>query len=286
MFYKLAFIALSFVSIMATAKELTPQEIRDRFELHADVYLMDSSGKKIVDGPLRTNYWRVHPETGTIKGDWSSDFGRSNETPKSTGVAFRQNWEITSDGTIKATIEEFGNISDDRSNPVLTNLLERKDVVLEKFEPIVWKVKNPKSPNVVVRFIPSLKDISQPIALDSLPVAGTGISISDNAGYLWAEGVQFNGKYSGVTSHRGTLALSYVPFAGAKEMGFAKDNLITLNFDKKYQINLKGETSFLPAGVIAKVYAVYLPEKKSKGFNSLHTFDTGSKSRIEEVLKK
>ncbi|MGZ3796815.1 MAG: hypothetical protein ACXVB1_10635, partial [Pseudobdellovibrionaceae bacterium] len=218
--------------------------------------------------------------------DWSSDFGSSSELPKKTQVAFRQNWEITSEGTIKVTIEEFGKISDDRSNPELSNLLERKVFTVERFEPVVWQVKNEKSPHLIVRFIPSLKEMSEPIALNSLPVAGTGITVSDNAGYLWAEGVEFNGRYAGLISHRGTLAMSYVPFAGAKEMGVAEGNQITLKVDKKFQINLKGTSSFLPAGVTAKVYAVYIPEKKSKGFNSLHTFDTNKEDRVKEVLKK
>jgi hypothetical protein len=69
-------------------------------------------------------------------------------------------------------------------------------------------------------------------------------------------------------------------------MGFAEGNQITLNVDKKFQINLKSTTSFLPAGVTAKVYAIYLPEKKSKGFNSLHSFDSSKEDRIQGILKK
>lgn len=119
-----------------------------------------------------------------------------------------------------------------------------------------------------------------------MPIAGTGVSISDNQGYLWAEGLEINGKYTGVKSHRGTLAISYVPFEGAKEIGFAEGNKITLNMDKKFQISLKASTSFLPAGVTAKVYAVYLPEKKSKGFNSVHSFDSNKEDRFLTSLKK
>lgn len=271
---------LSTSAAFAAPKELSPKDIRERLEIHADIYVMDQTGRKIVAGPLRTNYWKPRPDEATFKGDWSSD-----GMDLGGAIAFRYSWDVTADGTIKAILEEY-NKSKDPDHPELGDSIERKEFVLEKLEPIVWKVKNIKAHNVIVRFIPSLREVSRPIALDSLPIAGTGISISDNAGFLWAEGIQFNGKYSGVTSHRGTLALSYLPFAGAKEMGFAEGNQITINVDKKYQINLKGATSFLPAGVTAKVYAVYLPEKKSKGFNSLHSFDTNTKSRIEEVLKK
>ncbi|MDZ4662062.1 MAG: hypothetical protein SGJ18_10650 [Pseudomonadota bacterium] len=271
-------IALASASI-ASAKQLSPQDIRDRLQVNADIYLLDQSGKKIVSGPERTNYWKVSPEKGTISGDWSSKFDAGL-------IAIRQNWQIEDDGTIKVSMEEYSSDSDNRSDPQLKGLLDKKEFVLENLEPIVWKVKNIKNQNFIVRFVPSLREISTPISVDNLPVAGTGISISDNQGYLWADGVEFNGKYTGVTSHRGTLAISYVPFAGAKEMGFAEGNQITLNLDKKFQINLKGATSFLPAGVTAKVYAVYLPEKKSRGFNSLHSFDSSKEERIQATLKK
>ena len=67
-------------------------------------------------------------------------------------------------------------------------------------------------------------------------------------------------------------------------MGAAEGNQIPLRVDKKFEIRLKGNSSFLTAGVTAKVYAVYRPEKKSKGFNSLHTFDTSKEDRVKEVL--
>ena len=69
-------------------------------------------------------------------------------------------------------------------------------------------------------------------------------------------------------------------------MGFAEGNQITLIGDKKYQINLKASTSFLPAGVTAKVFAIYRPDIKSKGFNSIHTFDSSKEDRILERLNK
>jgi hypothetical protein len=266
-------------SSFASTKQLSPQEIRERLQLNADIYLIDQSGKKIISGPERTNYWKVSSEKGSISGDWSSKFDAGL-------IAIRQKWQVEDDGTIKVLMEEYSSESDNSSNPQFKGLLDKKEFVLENFEPVVWKVKNIKNQNFIVRLIPSLREISTPISVDNLPVAGAGISISDNQGYLWADGVVLNGKYSGLTSHRGTLVISYVSFVGAKEMGFAEGNQITLNVDKKFQINLKSTTSFLPAGVTAKVYAIYLPEKKSKGFNSLHSFDSSKEDRIQGILKK
>lgn len=272
------------IATTVSAKELTSQEIKDRLELHSDIYVVDSTGKRIIAGPESTNYWRPHSDTGVISGDWGTFLKGNWTTSESVGgqVALRYKFEVSQDGSIKATIEEYSKDQD----AVFSELLDHKDYILQNLEPIVWKIKNVKSANFIVRFILSLRKISTPISVDNLPMAGTGISVSDNAGYLWAEDVQFNGKYSGLTSHRGTVVLSYVPFTGAKEMGYAEGNQITINVDKKYQINLRGATSFLPAGVTGKVYAVYMPEKKSKGFNSVHSFDSGKEERIKEILKK
>jgi hypothetical protein len=255
--------------------DLSDQGVRERLQINADIYIVDSSGKKIISGPERTNYWRLSLDKGTLKGGWSSRFSAGL-------IAFEQSWEVDNNGSIKVSIGEYAQ----EENGKMTKLLEKKEFIIENFEPITWKVKNIKSQNFIVRFIPTLREISSPISVDNLPIAGTQISISDNNGYLWADDVQLNGKYSGFTSHRGSLALSYVPFKGAREMGIAEGNHITLNVDKKFQINLKAATSFLPAGVVARVYAIYKPDVKSKGFNSLHSFDTNKEDKIQEIFKK
>lgn len=263
----------------ASAKQLSPQEIRSRLQLHADIYLLDQSGKKILSGPETTNYWRAESDSGVISGGWSSRF-------EDGSIVLRQNWKVEDNGSIKAVIEEFqGEFNENNGERKYKNLLEKKEFVLENFEPIVWKVKGIEKHKYIVRLIPSLREVSKPISVDSLPIAGSGVSISDNLGFLWADGLYFNGKYSGVTTHRGTIAVSYSPFEGAKEMGSAEGSEITLNVDSKFQIKLKSATSFLPSGITAKVYAVYLPDKKSTGFNSVHSFDSNKEARIQEVLK-
>ena len=76
------------------------------------------------------------------------------------------------------------------------------------------------------------------------------------------------------------------PYIAREFYGVWGDYDVTINIDKKLQINLKSATAFLPAGVTAKVYAIYQPNKKSKGFNSTHSFDSSKEERIQEVLKK
>ncbi len=270
---------LILMTSIASAKNLTAQEARERLEVRADIYLVDSSGEKILSGPERTNYWKFNPDKGSIKGDWSSRFSAGL-------IALRHNWKVLDDGSIHVSIEEFSSESDKQGRPEFKDSIGKKDFKLKNFEPVVWSVKNIKNQNFIVRYIPTLRDISSPINIDSLPVAGTQISISDNNGYLWADDIEFNGKFSGVTSHRGTLIISYSPFSGGKELGVAEGNLINLKIDKKFEINLRAANAFLPTGVKAKVYAFYNPEKKSTGFNSLRSFDTSKEDRLTEIMQK
>lgn len=86
-------------------------------------------------------------------------------------------------------------------------------------EIILWTVDNFANPNLVVRYIPVLREVLRPLSVDNLPIAGQGIAIADNEGYLWVDNLDFNGKYVGGTTHRGTLVLSYSPFRGGSELG-------------------------------------------------------------------
>lgn len=273
MFQKLLLLSL-LVTSFASADDLSVQDLRERLEMTADIYQVD--GKKVVSGPERTSIKRINPETGEIKGDWGSGFNFGN-------INIRYNYKVQADGTIKASIEEFAKDSEDG---VFSEPLEKKELVLENFEPIVWKVKNIKDKNFIVRFILSVRDLSTPVAIENIPVAGTKITVSDTAGYLWSRETNLDGKYIGVTTHRGTIGISYVPFKGAKEMGTAEGNEINLTVDKNFKIQIKSESAFLPVGMTAKVYAIYLPETKSKGVNSTHSYSSSHEDRFLSRIKR
>jgi hypothetical protein len=277
---KLIILTALFVTSLAHAGEsYTAKDIKDRLEIRADVYALDESGTKLIEGPKRSNYWKSNKE-GRIHGDWSSNFG------KDESIMLRMEFVVNDDSTISVTLSEFGTMTEKPGgHPEFSNVLQEKKLVLKDFEPITLVSKGIKNKHVVVRYIPALREVSEPISLDSLPVAGKGIRISDNKGYLWAEGMDLNGKYIGVTSHRGTLVVSYVPFKGAHEMGSVDGNVMNLNIGSDYKIKMTSESSFLPAGVTAKVYAIYLPDRKSSGFNSVHSFDTGKEDRALENIK-
>ena len=57
--------------------------------------------------------------------------------------------------------------------------------------------------------------------------------------------------------------------------------------DKKYEIKLTSlSATFLPAGVVAKVYARYMPEKKNSSIHSVHSFDSNKEQRLKDFLNR
>lgn len=277
---KSLFLICSLSCAFAFAKDLTPQEIRDRLEVRADIYTFDSTGKKILSGPAITYQWRTNADTGTIKGDFSTNLGSDDKT-----LAFRQLWEVTNDGHIKVTLEEYAEIVGEAANPDFKKLLEHKDFVVQNFEPFVWIIKNSKN-HYVLRFFPYLRELSDPVAISDLPVSGKDLIVTDSDGYLWLDGGQMSGRFAGLTSHRGTVVMSYSSFKGAKPMGTAEGSLISLKPNKDYTINVKSSSAFLPAGMSAKVYGLYLPNRRSNGLNSVRTFTSSKEKNILDALER
>jgi len=257
--------------------KLSAQDIRDRLQVRADVYVMDASGKRIIAGPLFTNEWKPSRETGMIKSDWSAGY-------QDEAIILRQALEVTEDGHLKFLYEEFEK-KPEGEDSYSGSPIEKKSGEVENLAPIVMKIKNVKKHNLIVRYVTSLREMSAPLSVENLPLAGNGIMITDTNGYLWADNVQVQGKYVGVTTHRGRIVMSYLQFPGSKPIGVAGGNQIVIEVDKKYQIHLKGSSSFLPAGVTAKVYASYLPEKKTKSVHSTGSFETDKEDRLMEALK-
>lgn len=272
--FKKIFLLTLLVSSIASAKDLSVQDLRSRLEMSADIYQVE--GKKIISGPERTTLKKINSESGEIDGNWGAGFSFGD-------INLRYNYKVQEDGSIKATIEEFAK-SDKEGN--FSGSLDKKEIVLENFEPIIWKVKNIKDKNFVVRFILTVKEVSNPVAIEKIPISGTNMIVSDSAGYLWARNTSLDGNYVSVRTHRGTIAMSYVPFKGSKELGSAEGNEINLAIDKNFKIQVKSETSFLPAGMVAKVYAIYLPEVKSKGVNSINSSSSSHEDRFLERLKR
>jgi hypothetical protein len=92
--------------------------------------------------------------------------------------------------------------------------------------------------------------------------------------------------FEAVFPRHGTLAISYQPFKGAQEIGQAAGNEIELSLSDHLKVKIHSDTAFLPASVAGKVYGLYLPEVKSSGPRSTHTFTSSNEDVFLKKLEK
>ena len=83
-------------------------------------------------------------------------------------------------------------------------------------------------------------------------------------------------------TYRGTVAISYKPFRGAKLLGEAEGHEMRLSRADGLTVNVHSDTDFVPAAFAAKVYGIYRAAMVAKGPQSTHTFTS---SREENILK-
>ncbi|MBC7370987.1 MAG: hypothetical protein H7326_05440 [Bdellovibrionaceae bacterium] len=270
---------ISYLLLLATsnafAESYTAKDIRDRLEINADIYQVENG--RVVRGPMRTNTWRLSPEGAMSSSDWTSEFEENSY------IGLNVKMDVTDDGVVKLSVAEYPK-SSDQGKKLIGNPLDKKEFLLKDFEAVSWKVKNIKDRNFFVRFVPSLRQLSKFEDVVSLPVSGTRLNVADTAGFLWTSEGDLEGKYIGMTTHRGTIAISYLPFKGATEIGTAEGKEIRLNVKTNLVVTLRSETDFLPVGTRAKVYGVYNPKLKTGRVNSVHSFSSDKVDRIQQVL--
>lgn len=293
-FFNATLISLAVNSIVLAAEtaeksqNITPQELAERLNISAKIFVLDSSGKILLEAPDRISTWssgnRSSLDTG-IESNWGSggDFGE---------IHIHHRWIVKSDGSISVLIEEYAaEVEDKKTGDFIKfeNLLKKSEFTLENFAPVIWQVQNIKDKKVIVHFIAGLKE-EKPEAIDisSLPISGVNVAIIDNKGHIWNKHNSNNidSHYIGFKTHRGFIALSFRPFKGAKHVGTAFDKEINLHFvDQDLEVTLISQSAFLPDGILGKVYAVYLPSFKTDNFQKTSVYGSSGEERLIKLIE-
>lgn len=273
-----------FTHAQARCEDSSLQKLKSRFEVIGEIFYFDSSGKHLLAEGAEWRSWKPRAITGNlqIESQWSSD------SKQGESFAVHHSWTIENDGSIKVLIEEYGKTEEiktaDGQNSVnFTNLLKKEETILKDFAPVTWiSVKPGQARRVVIRFTPRLSKDKEIKQLTELPISGTSVLITDNEGNLWTENNDMSGKYVGFTTHNGSIFISYYPFQGASEMGFASGHKIELRLAGKKTATLTSQTAFLPEDVRATVYGIYRPLQRTGRTGSTHT---RTSSKEEPFLK-
>ncbi len=259
-------------------KALSAEDLAYRFHVTGEVFILNQEGDKLINIANESREWQ---------------FGGSSEKPMESNwrfqqkgfpvVALKQQWTLAKDGKISVEIAQYDNIERGKGSEIkYGKLMKEEKFILKNFAPIDWTIPA-GSQKLVIRLTPGVWPNMEAVDISALPISGKNIVIFDKTGKLWGDQVTADHPsiYFGVTTHEGSLFLSFVPFKGAKLIGEAKGGRIKVKGGKG-SVLLQSETPFLPKDVKANVYGIVKPEIQSDRLNSVRTY---SSDKEEEFLK-
>ena len=264
------------------ASGLSRSDLIERIRIRADVLVMSDDGKHINEVGDETRLLSGFSPEGKFKRDWSSNSSNYGS------FKLRHEWTVDEKGTVHVKFEEFSEeeidsktgLSKDFKNPIGK---EEHDVV--DFAAILYPVKAIKGKRVVLRFIPEISPDFRAEKIGKFKLMGHGVSIYDAEGMLWASDLEMGAEYSAISTHRGTLVLSYAPFKGSEPAGVASGKRITIRMKDYPRVTLQSESDFVPEGMNARVFVKYMKERRTEALNSVRQHESSSEERMLDRLK-
>jgi len=259
-------------------KTLTLEELSWKFHVTGEVFVVNSEGDKLLSVADEKREWEFG---GSIEKPLESHWRFAQKSLPT--VALRHRWTLEKDGRITVEISQYDTFDRaSESEMKYGKLLKQEKITLKNFAPIEWPVESgPRK--LIVRLTPGVWQADDPINLGTLPISGKNIVIYERNGKVWADQIATERAsiYLGVTTHQGTVLLSFSPFKGAQVIGEAKGGRIKIK--NKPSIFFQSETPFLPKDIKANVYGIVLPNVRSDSPNSVSSY---SSDKENEFLKR
>jgi len=266
----------------ADAASITRDDLIARLRIRSDLVVVSEDGKSLSAVGDEVRVISGFTKEGKYRRDWST-----NGT--SFGYKIRQEWTIDASGKIHAVLEEFSEEEIDSKTGTpkdFKNPIGKAEFDIVDFGPFVYPLKAHQGKRVLLRFIPELASDRGAQDIGSFPILAKGVSIYDAEGFVWGSDLALDGRYSAITTHRGTLVLSFVKFRGAEPAGSASGPRIDIRLKDFPRVTLQSDSDFVPKGMNAVVYVKYLKDRRTTGLNSVHIQETTSEKRLYERLKE
>lgn len=240
----------SFDKSDSAIKEVSAEKLRYRFGIKGQVLVFDKTGKSFLGQANEERNWNFNTDK-PVESNWQF---KQKDIPE---FSLRHTWDFNKDKQLVAKISQYESMKRNNKGEVqFGKLVKEETYIVENFDPINWVVAQDEKRRIIVKFSFELWGDKESQNVGSLPINGKEMIIYDNKSQLWAariDNTDGNNIYFGVTTHRGSVYLSFVPFKGAKEIGTAKKNRIIVE-QGGTKLNIQTGDSILPIGVTAKVY--------------------------------
>lgn len=257
---------------------LSSKDLRSRLEILGEIFLTNAEGKLLLQAN-ESRLWKFGSK-GDIISNWSFS------SPFFKEVALKQNWKLSEDGKVTITIQQFDSMKrKEGSRDVVTGkLIREKQFELNDFSAISWVAHETKDEKVIVRLTPRLGEKKDLIDVSNFPITLGNPIVYDSKGQLWAQVRTLEGKYLAFKTHLGQVALSYVPFRGAKEIGFVQGSQITINSETNFELYIRSDTQIVSTLLPVKIYGLLNMSKKSEAVTSVLSSSSSKEKDFLEHL--
>lgn len=260
---------------------LSTEDLARRMFISGEILIFNLAGDRLLNFANERRRWDFN---GQIEKPMISHWSyKQNELPE---VALSHEWSIQKDGKIEVKYKLFDSLKKEAGKAVETGkLLKEEQLVVPLFRSIEIEIPSTKF-KVIVKLTPNLGSVDEAVEVANLPIATKNLVIHNSQGQVWAYGVEGNSpsKYFGVTTHLGTLMLSFSPFKDAVVIGEAQSSTIRLS-SGQHQIFLQNGIPFLPGSIKAKIYGRLLVHRKSEHLNSVRTYTSNLETDFLNSMK-
>lgn len=273
---------INFSEFDSPRKELEIENLRWKIEIQADLLVFNKNGTRLLFKSDEERKWRFGNEK-PITSYW-------NVVHKGLPTsALYHEWQFNPQGELQVKMRQYDSMSKNKDGTVKTGkLLQEKELTIENMAAPSIVLHQDDNRRIVAQFRIQIWSDENAVDIGKLGINSNRMTIYDNKGNVWASRLDNstgNNIYYGVTTHMGTVYMSYLPFDGAKKIGFGEKNRIRVE-QGSLRIAIESNEAFLPRGVQANIYGVIDLNKRTDRLNQVKSNGSDKEANFLEAIKQ
>lgn len=263
-------------------QEIESEKLRWKIEIQGELLVFNKNGTRLLYKSDEDRKWKFGNEK-PITSYWNVD---RKGLPSSS--LFHE-WQLTPQGELQLKIKQYESMSKNGAGEVKTGkLIQEKDFTIENMLVPAIVLHQDDNQRIIAQFKVQIWNDEEAEDIGKLAINSNRMTVYDNKGNLWATRIDNssgNNVYFGVKTHLGAFYISYLPFDGAKKIGFAEKNRIRIE-QNGIRLVIESADMLLPRGVQANVYGYIDTNKRTERFSSVMSNGSDKESNFLEAIKR
>lgn len=273
---------INFSEFDSPRKEVPADKLRYKMEIQGDILVFNKTGTRLLFKSDEERKWRFGNDKA-ITSYWSV----VNKGLPSTAIYHE--WQVSPEGNLQFKFKQYESMTRAKDGSLKTGkVIQEKDITIENMMAPSLVLYQDDTKRIVVQFKIQIWSDDAAEDIGKLGINSNRMTIYDSKGNLWASRLDNstgNNIYFGVTTHLGSLYVSYLPFPGAKKIGIAEKNRIRIE-QENLKLFIESADMLLPRGVQANVYGYIDMNKRSERFSQVHSNGSDKEANFLESIKR